>query len=52
VYALVFLASLASQEFRFREVFVLSTILAVAVYGICVKALNLIVPLWPPILIG
>lgn len=52
VYALVFVASLANSEFRFGETFALSTILAVAVYGICVKVLKLYVPLWPQFVTG
>jgi hypothetical protein len=52
VYCLVFIASFASQEFRLKEVVTLSTILVIAVYAICVKLLNLYVPLWPPIITG
>jgi hypothetical protein len=52
VYSLVFISSLASQEFRFREVLSLSTVLAVAVYLICIKLLNLYLPLWPSFMIG
>lgn len=48
VFVLVFLSSLAGQEFQLKEVFVVATILAVGVWAICVKLLNLYVPLWPP----
>lgn len=49
VYALVFIASLAGDEFRLREVLALGTVMAVAVYVICIKLLRLYVPLWPPV---
>lgn len=48
VYALVFTASLAGDEFRLREVLVLATVMGIAVYVICIKLLRLYVPLWPP----
>lgn len=50
--ALVFVASIASGQFRVREYVVLSTILVVGVYFICIKILNLYVPLWPAVITG
>lgn len=47
VYALVFVALWASSEFKWREFIALSTILLIGVYAICVKVLNLYVPLLP-----
>lgn len=47
VYVLVLISSLASGEFKLHEYLILSTILVVGVYAICVKVLNLYVPLWP-----
>jgi hypothetical protein len=47
VSALVFVASIASGQFKVREYVILSTILVVGVYLICIKILNLYVPLWP-----
>jgi hypothetical protein len=47
VYVLVLVSSLASGEFKLHEYVVLSTILVIGVYAICVKVLNLYVPLWP-----
>jgi hypothetical protein len=52
VYLLVFIASVASGEFKVKEYIVLSTVLVVGVYAICVKVLNLYVPLWPSIIAG
>src|SRR3712207_5867745 len=50
VYSLVCIASLASMEFRLREVLTLSTVLAAAVYIICIKLLKLYIPLWPSVI--
>lgn len=52
VFSLVLIASLASQEFRLKEVLVLGAVLAVAVYLICIKLLNLYLPLWPLFIAG
>ena len=52
VYVLVLVSSLASGEFKLSEYLVLSTILILGVYAICVKVLKLYVPLWPPIFAG
>jgi hypothetical protein len=47
VYVLVLVSSLASGEFKLHEYLILATILVIGVYAICVKVLNLYVPLWP-----
>jgi hypothetical protein len=47
VYVLVCIAFFASGEFKWREYIALSTILLVGIYAICVKVLNLYVPLLP-----
>ena len=52
VYGLVLVSCLASGEFKIGEYLVLSTVLVVGVYAICVKVLSLYVPLWPAILTG
>jgi hypothetical protein len=50
IYALTFIASLAGDEFRWKEVLVLSTILAIGSYLAFVKALALQFPVWPSFL--
>lgn len=48
VVVLVVVSSLASGEFVLREVLMLAAVLTVGVYLVCVKLLNLYLPLWPP----
>ncbi len=50
IYALTFTASLAGEEFRAKEVFVLATALAVLSYGAFIVALKLQFPVWPTFL--
>lgn len=45
--ALTFIAALASDEFDFKEVLILSIILAIGCYLTFIKALNLQFPAWP-----
>jgi len=52
IYALVFIASLAGQEFRAKSVFILATILAIGSYVAFVWALNLQFPVWPSFITG
>lgn len=47
IYALIFVASLAGDEFNFRSVFVLATVLALGTYLVLVVALKLQFPVWP-----
>lgn len=47
IYALTFIASLAGDQFRFKEVFVLATILAIGSYVAFELALKLNFPIWP-----
>jgi hypothetical protein len=47
IYALTFIASLAGEEFRFKEVLVLATVLAVMSYLTFVLLLRLEFPVWP-----
>lgn len=52
IYGLTFVASLAGESFKFREVFILATILAVGSYAAFVWALNLQFPVWPSFIAG
>jgi hypothetical protein len=47
IYALTFIASLAGDDFKFTEVAVLATVLAVMSYGAFVLLLKLQFPVWP-----
>jgi Tripartite tricarboxylate transporter TctB family len=48
--ALIGIGSLASGEFRVKEVLVNCVVLTVASWGIFIKGLGLIIPLWPDFL--
>jgi hypothetical protein len=50
IYALTFIAALAGDDFRFREVLVLATVLAVACYVGFVVLLKLQFQVWPAFL--
>lgn len=50
IYALVFVASLAGDQFKLKEVIILATILAIGSYVAFVKLLNLQFPVWPAFL--
>jgi hypothetical protein len=52
IYALTFIASAASTEFKFKEVLILATILAVGSYFAFVVALKLQFPVWPTFITG
>ncbi len=50
IYALTFVASLAGEEFNFKAVFILATILAVMSYAAFILLLKLQFPVWPAFL--
>ncbi len=50
IYALTFIASLASERFRVKEVFLLATFLAVLSYLAFIVLLKLQFPVWPAFL--
>jgi hypothetical protein len=47
IYALTFICSLAGDEFKWKEVLVLATVLALMSYGAFVLLLKLQFPVWP-----
>lgn len=47
IYALTFIAAFAGEEFKWKEVAVLATILAIMSYLAFIKLLNLQFPVWP-----
>ncbi len=49
IYALTFIASFAGDEFKFKEVAILATILAAMSYLAFIKLLNLQFPVWPQV---
>ncbi len=52
IYALTFISSMAGDEFKFKEVLVLSTVLAVMSYLAFVLVLKLQFPVWPTFITG
>lgn len=52
IYGLTFVASLAGDHFKFKEVFILATVLAAGSYVAFVWALNLQFPVWPSFIAG
>src|SRR5450830_1234606 len=52
IFALTFIASLAGQEFRFKEVTILATVLAVMSYLVFILLLKLPFPVWPVFITG
>ena len=52
IYALTFVASLAGEEFKLKEVAVLATILAVMSYLAFIVLLKLQFPVWPTFITG
>ncbi len=52
IYVLTFVASLAGEEFNFKEVAVLATILAVMSYLAFIVLLKLQFPVWPTFITG
>ena len=52
IYALTFISSLAGDEFKVKEVFILATVLAAGSYVAFVWALKLQFPVWPSFISG
>ena len=52
IYGLTFVASLAGDQFHFKEAFILATILAVGSYATFIWGLNLQFPVWPSFIAG
>ncbi len=52
IYALTFISSMAGEEFKFKEVLVLSTVLALMSYLAFVLVLKLQFPVWPAFITG
>ncbi len=52
IYGLTFVASLAGNQFHFKEVFILATVLAVGSYVAFIWVLNLQFPVWPSFIAG
>jgi len=52
IYGLTFVAALAGDEFRFKEVVILATVLAAISWGAFVKMLSLQFPVWPSFIVG
>jgi len=52
IYALVFIAAKAGDEFKWKEVLVLATVLAIGSWLAFVKLLNLQFPVWPSFIVG
>lgn len=52
IYALTFIASLAGEEFRLKEVVILATVLAIISYLAFIVLLKLQFPVWPTFITG
>lgn len=52
IYALTFIASMGGKEFKFKEVLVLATILAIMSYVAFIVLLKLPFPVWPAFITG
>jgi len=52
IYALVFIAAKAGDEFKWKEVLILATVLAIGSWLAFVKLLNLQFPVWPSFIVG
>jgi hypothetical protein len=52
IYALTFIASLAGEEFKVKEVAILATILAIMSYLAFIVLLKLQFPVWPTFITG
>ncbi|WP_119153106.1 tripartite tricarboxylate transporter TctB family protein [Caldimonas tepidiphila] len=49
---LITIASLAGDEFKWKEVILLSIILTVGTWAVFIKGLSLVLPIWPPFITG
>lgn len=52
IYALTFIAAMAGNEFKLKEVIILATVLAVISYLAFIKLLKLQFPVWPSFIVG
>ena len=52
IYALTFIASLGGEEFKFKEVAVLATVLSIMSYLAFIVLLKLQFPVWPTFITG
>lgn len=52
IYALTFIASLAGEEFKFKEVLMLATVLSIMSYLAFIVLLKLQFPVWPAFITG
>ena len=52
IYALVFIAALAGDEFNLKEVIILATVLAIGSYLAFIVLLKLQFPVWPSFIVG
>jgi hypothetical protein len=52
IYALTFIAALAGEEFKFKEVLILATVLAIMSYAAFILLLKLQFPVWPAFITG
>jgi Tripartite tricarboxylate transporter TctB family len=52
IYALTFIASMAGDEFKPKQVFILATVLSIMSYLAFIKLLNLQFPVWPAFITG
>ena len=52
IYALTFVAAMAGEEFKFGEVLVLATVLAIGSYLAFIVLLKLQFPVWPSFIVG
>jgi Tripartite tricarboxylate transporter TctB family len=52
IFGVTFVASLAGERFKFKEVLILSVVLALGSYGAFVWGLKLQFPVWPSFIIG
>lgn len=52
IYALTFIASLAGEEFKFKEVVILATVLSIMSYAAFILLLKLQFPVWPTFITG
>jgi predicted outer membrane lipoprotein len=52
IYALTFVAALAGEEFKFSEVLILATVLAIGSYLAFIVLLKLQFPVWPSFIVG
>lgn len=52
IYALTFIAAMAGEEFKFKEVLILATVLAIISYLAFIVLLKLQFPVWPAFITG